>query len=130
MFVGSLASPNPARGGTSQTPKPMYEQKNETPVLMLTAAGTENIAVEAMKLGAYDYIKKDQLDLEHLPINLNGIYERYLFRKERENNQSASNALVMLKMEIEESENNKTLPLRLKEIRQLANSRGVIKKIS
>lgn len=62
------------------------EQKLDTPVVMLTGAGSENIAVEVMKLGAYDYIKKDQLDLEHLPILINGIHERYLFKKEKENN--------------------------------------------
>lgn len=124
----------------------MCEQKNETPVLMLTAAGSENIAVEAMKLGAYDYIRKDQLDLEHLPIIINGIYERYLFRKERETNKlisgnwnsfidilysyrnsllsyglTASNALVILKSVIEESEKNNSLSYRLAEIKQLVD---------
>ena len=63
----------------------MYEQKNETPVLMLTAAGTENIAVEAMKFGAYDYIRKEQLQFEVLPILINGVYQQFLFRKEKEN---------------------------------------------
>ena len=59
----------------------MYEQKFETPVIMLTGAGSETIAVEALKLGAYDYILKDHLELHHLPIVINGVYERYLFRK-------------------------------------------------
>ncbi len=62
----------------------MYEQKLETPVLMLTAAGSETIAVEAMKLGAYDYMRKEHVDVDHLPIIINGIYERYIFRKERD----------------------------------------------
>ena len=62
----------------------MLEQKMETPVLMLTAAGSEIVAVEAMKLGAYDYVRKEQLDMEHLPIIINGVHERYLFRKERD----------------------------------------------
>lgn len=60
----------------------MNEQKIETPVVMLTAAGTEEIAVNAMKLGAYDYIRKERLELTHLPILLNGIYERFMFRQE------------------------------------------------
>lgn len=122
----------------------MCEQKNETPVLMLTAAGSENIAVEAMKLGAYDYIRKDQLDLDHLPIILNGIHERYLFRKEREKNKlvsdnwnnlidilnsyrnsllsyglTASNALVILKNMIEDVEKNNSFSLRSIEIKEL-----------
>ncbi len=62
----------------------MHEQKMETPVLMLTGAGSEPIAVEAMKLGAYDYLRKEYVDVDHLPIIINGIYERYLFRKEKE----------------------------------------------
>lgn len=122
----------------------MCEQKNETPALMLTAAGSENIAVEAMKLGAYDYLRKDQLDLEHLPIILNGIHERYLFRKERENNRlvienwntfieilntyrnslvayglTAGNALTMLKTVIKESESNNPQSLNLGVLKQL-----------
>lgn len=60
----------------------MLDQKLETPVVMLTAAGTEEIAVNAMKLGAYDYIRKERLELNHLPIVINGVYERYLFRQE------------------------------------------------
>jgi DNA-binding response OmpR family regulator len=60
----------------------MNQQKVDTPVIMLTAAGTEEIAVNAMKLGAYDYARKERLELTHLPILINGIYERYLFRQE------------------------------------------------
>ena len=60
----------------------MHDQKLEIPVVMLTAAGTEEIAVNAMKLGAYDYIRKERLELNHLPIVINGVYERYLFRQD------------------------------------------------
>jgi len=62
----------------------LNEQKMETPVIMLTAAGTEEVAVNAMKLGAYDYARKERLELDHLPILINGVYERYMFRKERQ----------------------------------------------
>jgi DNA-binding response OmpR family regulator len=62
----------------------MHEQKIETPVVMLTAAGSEYVAVEAMKLGAYDYVRKEMVDIEHLPVTINGVYERYLFRKEKQ----------------------------------------------
>ena len=61
----------------------MHEQKMETPVIMLTAVGSENIAVEAMKLGAYDYFAKDTIDIIHLPIAINSAYERFLFKKEK-----------------------------------------------
>ena len=65
----------------------MNEQKMETPVIMLTAAGSETLAVEAMKLGAYDYFAKDTIDIFHLPIAINSAYERYLFKKEKMRNQ-------------------------------------------
>lgn len=57
---------------------------NESPVVMLTAAGSESVAVEAMKLGAYDYIRKDQLDLAHLDVVVNATYERRQFRISQE----------------------------------------------
>ncbi|MGA9406378.1 MAG: response regulator [Bacteroidota bacterium] len=60
------------------------EQKMETPVIMMTAAGTEEVAVEAMKLGAYDYVRKEHLEINHFPILLHGVYERYLFRKDKQ----------------------------------------------
>ncbi|HWP82421.1 MAG TPA: response regulator [Bacteroidota bacterium] len=62
----------------------MYEQKLDTPVIMLTAAGSEHVAVEAMKLGAYDYLRKEHVDVDHIGIALTGVYERYLYKKERE----------------------------------------------
>lgn len=62
----------------------MHEQKIETPAIILTGAGSEVIAVEAMKLGAYDYVRKEHVDIEHLPIIINGVFERFLFKKEKE----------------------------------------------
>lgn len=52
----------------------------KTPVVILTAAGSDVVAVEAMKLGAYDYVRKEQLDLHHLGVVINATYERYQFR--------------------------------------------------
>jgi DNA-binding response OmpR family regulator len=62
----------------------MHEQKMATPVIMLTGAGSENIATEAMKLGAYDYMRKDRFERDHFPIFVRGIREKYLFRREKE----------------------------------------------
>ncbi len=62
----------------------LNEQKMDTPVIMMTAAGTDEVAVEAMKLGAYDYVRKEHLELNHIPILVHGVRERYLFRKDKE----------------------------------------------
>lgn len=59
------------------------EQKIDTPVVMLTAAGSEMVAVEAMKLGAYDYVRKDQIDIDHIVILIDGVIERHSFKKEK-----------------------------------------------
>jgi len=61
----------------------LHERKHIVPTLMLTGAGSEHIAVEAMKLGAFDYIRKDHLELKRLPLVINGIHERKLFRDDR-----------------------------------------------
>lgn len=58
----------------------LREQKNETPVIILTGAGNEQIAVDAMKLGAYDYIRKEQIDIQHLGTEIEATRERHMFR--------------------------------------------------
>ncbi len=62
----------------------MHEQKNETPVVMLTAAGSETVAVEAMKLGAYDYVRKEHIDIRKLAIVIQATHERHQFRISKE----------------------------------------------
>lgn len=62
----------------------LHEQKSAAPVIMLTGVGSEDIAVEAMKLGAYDYVRKDQFDKYHFPIIVNAVYERFQSKMEKE----------------------------------------------
>ncbi len=78
----------------------MHEQKIEIPVIMLTAAGSEQVAVEAMKFGAYDYIRKEQLQFEVLSILINSVYQQFLFRKEKENREFIQNELKLQIQEI------------------------------
>lgn len=60
------------------------ENDQNTPVVMLTAAGSEFVAVEAMKLGAYDYVRKENLDFDHLGWVINATHERHMFRVAKE----------------------------------------------
>jgi len=60
----------------------MHENRVDSPVIMLTAAGSEEVAVEAMKLGAYDYLSKEHIEIDRLPLTIYSVYERYLYRTE------------------------------------------------
>lgn len=62
----------------------MRKKNNQIPVIMLTAGGSDTVAVAAMKLGAYDYIRKEQLELNHLEHVINATHERHLFRINQE----------------------------------------------
>jgi DNA-binding response OmpR family regulator len=60
----------------------MHSQKILTPVILVTSVGSETVAVEAMKLGAYDYLRKDQLDIDRLSLAVKSAHERHLYRKQ------------------------------------------------
>lgn len=60
----------------------MHSQEIQTPTIMITAAGSEQVAVEAMKLGVYDYIRKDQLDIDRLRLAIKNVVERYQFKQQ------------------------------------------------
>ena len=47
----------------------MNNKKYNIPVVMVTAFGDENVAVEAMKLGAFDYIVKSEELFEEIILN-------------------------------------------------------------
>ena len=52
------------------------------PVVMLTAIGSEQLAVEAMKLGLMDYLAKNPSSMDHLPRTIENAIQK--FRMERE----------------------------------------------
>jgi len=62
----------------------MDEQKIDTPVIMLSGAGSENVGLEAMRFGAYDFIRKELFDQQHFPFLIRGVHERHLYKKSRE----------------------------------------------
>ena len=54
----------------------------ELPVVMLTRQGDERLAVEVMKAGAYDYLRKDDLDHTLLRRTLHNVIERARLKME------------------------------------------------
>ena len=56
----------------------------DLPFVIVTAAGSEKIAVDLMKEGAYDYVIKDSLFTEKLPAVIDTTLERYKVKKEKE----------------------------------------------
>lgn len=59
------------------------QREIDVPVIMITAFGNENIAVEAMKLGAYDYIVKSDAYLSKLPATILRVVNEHKLRKEK-----------------------------------------------
>ncbi len=75
----------------------MQDNGIETPVVMLTGAGNEEIAVEAMKLGAYDYLRKEQIDIQHLGTVIEATRERRLFRIARQEEEEKAKEILLNK---------------------------------
>lgn len=60
------------------------EAHRSLPVIMLTGMGDERVAVEAMKRGAHDYLKKDQMDVADLARAITTALERKRLENELE----------------------------------------------
>jgi len=60
------------------------EKKIDTPVIMLTSIEDVEIAVQAIKLGAYDYICKNKESLDKLPLLLDKVAQEYTLKREIE----------------------------------------------
>lgn len=73
----------------------MNEAGNDTPVVILTGAGNEQIAVDAMKRGAYDYLRKEEIDIHHLGLVVDATRERRLFRIGKEMEEERSREIAM-----------------------------------
>ncbi|MBI4427533.1 MAG: response regulator [Ignavibacteriales bacterium] len=59
----------------------MHQQKLDIPVIMITGAGSEEIAVEAIKHGVYDYVRKDQLGKDRLALAVKSVHERHMYKR-------------------------------------------------
>jgi CheY-like chemotaxis protein len=77
--------------------KNLNTERISIPVVMLTGAGNESIAVEAMKLGAYDYLKKEEIDIPHLGTVIDATRERHMFRVARELEEEQAKEILLNK---------------------------------
>ena len=64
--------------------KALKAQGQDVPFVIITAAGSERVAVEALQEGAYDYVVKDLMYDEMLPGVLQRVLARYAEKQERE----------------------------------------------
>jgi signal transduction histidine kinase len=66
--------------------KDILEKKLPLPVVILTGSGSEQVAVDALKIGAYDYIIKDPYGgyLDLLPLVMNDVIKKFDDRIKRE----------------------------------------------
>ena len=62
----------------------MKDNHVDIPVVILTAAGSEDVAVEAMKLGAYDYIRKERFEIDHLPVVIYNGRENAILKRQND----------------------------------------------
>lgn len=68
------------------------ENKIDTPVIFVTGYGTEEVAVEAMKLGAYDYVNKGHISIDYVPVLIHRSFERYRIDKQQRQRATALQA--------------------------------------
>ena len=58
-------------------------KENNYPVIMVTAFGDESVAVEAMKVGACDYIAKEEGYLKRLPAIVDRAVQEFRLKREK-----------------------------------------------
>jgi len=80
--------------------KRLADQECDMPVIILTGQGNEEIAVEAMRLGAADYLVKDTLSAANLEKSISFVFEKYRLQREIRQYQEQLEQKVM---ELEES---------------------------
>ena len=61
----------------------IIKEEFDIPLIMITGQGDEEIAVRAMKLGAYDYLVKTGGYLTMLPVAVHNVIERHRTAKEK-----------------------------------------------
>ncbi|MGA1870978.1 MAG: response regulator [bacterium] len=74
----------PQKNGIDVLKEIKHRYKSPKPIIMVTGHGNENVAIEALKLGAADYIIKTEDYLKRLPYVVKECIERVTLTKEKE----------------------------------------------
>ncbi len=61
----------------------MYGKKMDTPVILITSHGGDEIFEEAFKWGAEEYFVKGEMDTVRLPALITQVYSKYRARKDK-----------------------------------------------
>jgi two-component system, cell cycle sensor histidine kinase and response regulator CckA len=62
----------------------IHEERPDVPVVLVTGTGSEEIAVEAMKAGASDYVIKQPQHIRRLPATIRSTLDSWRARRERD----------------------------------------------
>jgi sigma-B regulation protein RsbU (phosphoserine phosphatase) len=73
------------------------------PVIMLTGQGNESVAVQAIKRGAHDYLRKDQLDPAALLATILTALDRHRLERELAANREAQERDLLLARELQQA---------------------------
>lgn len=104
----------------------VHERKLDVPVIIVTGTGSEEIAVEAMKRGAADYVIKSPHHIRRLPFTIMTALKNHQVARERQQYYQAlhesERKLKALNEELEERVHQRTAALeqRNEEVRRLA----------
>jgi len=104
-----------------------YWEKTQLPVLIMTAQGSTEIAVELIKQGAQDYLEKSQMTAYSLNRALNYVIEKNQLLQEQEWQQQGQQLITKTALSIRQSLNlTEILQTTVTEIRQILQSDRVI----
>jgi signal transduction histidine kinase len=80
--------------------KKIRESKHDAPLIIMTASDQVSVAIEAMKIGANDYLLKDENILRTLPISVERVLEKHQLKLK---NKQLLQDLAVKNMELEQS---------------------------
>ena len=99
----------------------------ETPVIMLTAYGDEEVAVQAMKRGAQDYLVKCRLKPDVLQLAVRNVIKQARLQRQLGKTQEHQRLIATIALRIRQSlDLQQTLDTAVKEVRQLLKCDRVV----